>query len=77
MVDVERLTRDGWKPTASQADIHAAVTYAQELCIEEPSTYRVLNDHDVVCLVRQQGIIWINASSEVMGITQLEESVSI
>ena len=77
MVDIERLTPDGWKPTANQADIHAAVTYAQELCIEEPSTYRVLNDHDVVCLVRQQGIIWINASSEVMGITQLEESVSI
>ena len=77
MVDIERLTPDGWKPTASQADIHAAVTYAQELCIEEPSTYRVLNDHDVVCLVRQQGIIWINASSEGMGITQLEESVSI
>ena len=77
MVDIERLTPDGWKPTSSQADIHAAVTYAQELCIEEPSTYRVLNDHDVVCLVRQQGIIWINASSEVMGITQLEESVSI
>ena len=77
MVDIERLTPDGWKPTASQADIHAAVTYAQELCIEEPSTYRVLNDHDVVCLVRQQGIIWINASSEVMGITQLEGSVSI
>ena len=77
MVDIERLTPDGWKPTPSQADIHAAVTYAQELCIEEPSTYRVLNDHDVVCLVRQQGIIWINASSEVMGITQVEESVSI
>ena len=77
MVDIERLTPDGWKPTASQADIHAAVTYAEELCIEEPSTYRVLNDHDVVCLVRQQGIIWINASSEVMGITQVEESVSI
>ena len=77
MVDIERLTPDGWKPTSSQADIHAAVTYAQELCIEEPSTYRVLNDHDVVCLVRQQGIIWINASSEVMGITQVEESVSI
>ena len=77
MVDIERLTPDGWKPTASQADIHAAVTYAQELCIEEPSTYRVLNDHDVVCLVRQQGIIWINASSEVMGITPLEESISI
>ena len=77
MVDIERLTPDGWKPTASQADIHAAVTFARELCIEEPSTYRVLNDHDVVCLVRQQGIIWINASSEVMGITQLEESVSI
>ena len=77
MVDIERLTPDGWKPTAIQADIHAAVTYAQELCIEEPSTYRVLNDHEIVCLVRQQGIIWINASSEVMGITQLEESVSI
>ena len=77
MVDIERLTPDGWKPTASQADIHAAVTFARELCIEEPSTYRVLNDHDVVCLVRQQGIIWINASSEVMGITQLEESVSL
>ncbi len=77
MVDIERLTPDGWKPTASQADIHAAVTYAQELCIEEPSTYRVLHDQDVVCLVRQQGIIWINASSEVMGIPQLEESVSI
>ena len=77
MVDIERLTPDGWKPTASQADIHAAVTYARELCINEPSTYRVLNDHDVVCLVRQQGIIWINASSEVMGINQLEESVSI
>ena len=77
MVDIERLTPEGWKPTASQADIHAAVTYAQELCIEEPYTYRVLNDHDVVCLVRQQGIIWINASSEVMGTTQLEESVSI
>ena len=77
MVDIERLTPDGWKPTASQADIHSAVTYARELCINEPSTYRVLNDHDVVCLVRQQGIIWINASSEVMGINQLEESVSI
>ena len=77
MVDIERLTPDGWKPSASKGDIHAALTYAQELCIEEPSTYRVLQDHDVVCLVRQQGIIWINASSEVMGFSQIEESVSL
>ena len=77
MVDIERLTPDGWKPTASQADIHAAVTYAKKLCIEEVSTYRVLRNNNLVCLVRQQGIIWINASSEVMGETQTKNAVSV
>ena len=77
MVNVERLTPDGWKASASQDDIHAAVTYAKELCIEEPSTYRVLRNNDLICLVRQQGIIWINASSEVMGETQAEKAVSV
>ena len=77
MVDIERLTPDGWKASASQADLHAAVTYAKELCMEEPSTYRVLRNKDLICLVRQQGIIWINASSEVMGETQIEETVSV
>jgi len=77
MVNIERLTPDGWKASASQDDIHTAVTYAKELCIEEPSTYRVLRNNDLICLVRQQGIIWINASSEVMGETQAEEAVSV
>ena len=77
MVNIERLTPDGWKPSASQDDIHAAVTYAKELCMEEPSTYRVLRNSDLICFVRQQGIIWINASSEVMGETQAEEAVSV
>ena len=77
MVNIERLTPDGWKASANQDDIHAAVTYAKELCIEEPSTYRVLRNNDLICLVRQQGIIWINASSEVMGETQAEKAVSV
>ena len=77
MVNIERLTPDGWKASASQADLHAAVTYAKELCMEEPSTYRVLRNSDLICLVRQQGIIWINASSEVMGVTKIEETVSV
>ena len=77
MINIERLTPDGWKPSASQADLHAAVTYAKELCMEEPSTYRVLRNSDLICLVRQQGIIWINASSEVMGETKIEETVSV
>ena len=51
MVNIERLTPDGWKPSASQADLHAAVTYAKELCMEEPSTYRVLRNSDLICLV--------------------------
>jgi hypothetical protein len=76
MVNIEQLTPDGWKPSASEADIHSAVTYAKALCMEEPSTYRVLRNSDLICLVRQQGIIWINASSEVMGETQIEETVS-
>lgn len=77
MINIERLTPNGWKPSASQADIHSAVTYAKALCMEEPSTYRVLRNSDLICLVRQQGIIWINASSEVMGETQIEETVSV
>ena len=77
MVNIEQLTPDGWKPSASQADIHSAVTYAKALCMEEPSTYRVLRNSDLICLVRQQGIIWINASSEVMGETKVEETVSV
>ena len=77
MVNIEQLTPDGWKPSASQADIHSAVTYAKALCMEEPSTYRVLRNSDLICLVRQQGIIWINASSEVMGETKIEETVSV
>lgn len=77
MVYIERLTPDGWKASASQVDLHSAVTYAKELCMEEPSTYRVLRNNDLICLVRQQGIIWINASSEVMGKTQIEETVSV
>ncbi len=77
MVDIERLTPDGWKPSASQPDIHAAVTHAKKLCMEEPCTYRVLRNNDLVCLVRQQGIIWINASSEVMGENQVEKAVSV
>ena len=77
MVNIEQLTPDGWKPSASEADIHSAVTYAKALCMEEPSTYRVLRNSDLVCLVRQQGIIWINASSEVMGETKIEETVSV
>ena len=77
MVNIERLTPDGWKPSASKADIHSAVTFAKALCMEEPSTYRVLRNSDLICLVRQQGIIWINASSEVMGETQIEETVSV
>ncbi|MDP7994341.1 MAG: hypothetical protein RAK21_05195 [Synechococcus sp. SP2 MAG] len=43
MVNIERLTPDGWKPSASQDDLHAAITYAKGLCMEEPSTYRVLS----------------------------------
>jgi hypothetical protein len=77
MVNIERLTPDGWKPSASQDDLHAAITYAKGLCMEEPSTYRVLRNSDLICLVRQQGIIWINASSEVMGETKIEETVSV
>ena len=77
MINIERLTPNGWKPSASQADILSAVTYAKALCMEEPSTYRVLRNSDLICLVRQQGIIWINASSEVMGETQIEETVSV
>ena len=77
MLGIERLTPDGWKPSASKADIHAAVNFAKELCMEEPSTYRVLHNNDLVCLVRQQGIIWINASSEIMGETQAEKTVSV
>ena len=77
MVSVEQLTPDGWKPSSSQADIHAAITNAKALCIEDPSTYRVLRNNDLICLVRQQGIIWINASSEVMGETKIEETVSV
>ncbi len=77
MVNIEQLTPDGWKPSANKADIHSAVTYAKALCMEEPSTYRVLRNSDLICLVRQQGIIWINASSEVMGETQIEETVSV
>ena len=77
MVNIERLTPDGWKPIASKADIHSAVTCAKALCMEEPSTYRVLRNSDLICLVRQQGIIWINASSEVMGESQIEETVSV
>ena len=77
MVNIEQLTPDGWKPSASEADIHSAVTYAKALCMEEPSTYRVLRNGDLICLVRQQGIIWINASSEVMGETQIEETASV
>ena len=77
MVNIERLTPDGWKPSGSQADLHAAVSYAKERCMEEPSTYRVLRNSDLICLVRQQGIIWINASSEVMGETKIEETVSV
>lgn len=77
MVNIEQLTPDGWKPSANKADIHSAVTYAKALCMEEPSTYRVLRNRDLICLVRQQGIIWINASSEVMGETQIEETVSV
>lgn len=77
MVNIEQLTPDGWKPSASEADIHSAVTYAKALCMEEPSTYRVLRNSDLICLVRQQGIIWINASSEVMGETQIEETVPV
>ena len=77
MVDIERLTPDGWKPSARQEDIHAAVTYAKTLCMEEPSTYRVLRNDDLICLVRQQGIIWINASSEVMGQTQTGKPISV
>lgn len=77
MVNIEQLTPDGWKPSASEADIHSAVTYAKALCMEEPSTYRVLRNSDLICLVRQQGIIWINASSEVMGETKSEETVSV
>ena len=77
MVNIEQLTPDGWKPSASEADIHSAVTYAKALCMEEPSTYRVLRNSDLICLVRQQGIIWINASSEVMGETQIGETVSV
>lgn len=77
MVNIEQLTPDGWKPSASEADIHSAVTYAKALCMEEPSTYRVLRNSDLICLVRQQGIIWINASSEVMGETKIEETVSV
>ena len=77
MINIERLTPNGRKPSASQGDIHSAVTYAKALCMEEPSTYRVLRNSDLICLVRQQGIIWINASSEVMGETQIEETVSV
>ena len=77
MVNIERLTPDGWKPSSCQAGIHAAVNHAKELCREEPSTYRVLRNNDLVCLVRQQGIIWINASSEVMGETKIEKPVSV
>ena len=77
MVNIEQLTPDGWKPSASEADINSAVTYAKALCMEEPSTYRVLRNRDLICLVRQQGIIWINASSEVMGKTKIEETVSV
>ena len=77
MVNIEQLTPDGWKPSANKADIHSAVTYAKALCMEEPSTYRVLRNSDLICLVRQQGIIWINASSEVMGETQIEETISV
>ena len=47
MVNIERLTPDGWKSSATQSDIHAAVTYAKELCMEEPSTYRVLRNNDL------------------------------
>ena len=77
MVNIEQLTPDGWKLSASEADIHSALTYAKALCMEEPSTYRVLRNSDLICLVRQQGIIWINASSEVMGETKSEETVSV
>ena len=77
MVNIEQLTPDGWNPIAREADIHSAVTHAKALCMEEPSTYRVLRSSDLICLVRQQGIIWINASSEVMGETQIEETVSV
>jgi hypothetical protein len=60
-----------------QKTFTVAVTYAKELCIQEPSTYRVLRNNDLICLVRQQGIIWINASSEVMGEAQIEKAVSV
>ena len=78
MIDIERLTPEGWRPTSHEAeDLHLAVTYAKELCIQEQSTYRVLRNNDLICLVRQQGIIWINASSEVMGEAQIEKAVSV
>ena len=67
MINIERLTPDGWKPCSEQDNVHAAVAEANELCRKNSSTYRLIRSDDLICLIREQGIIWINANSDVMG----------
>ena len=77
MVDVEKLTPDGWEPCATQETIHSAVNDAKNRCEEDPSTFRILRNNDLICLVRPQGIIWINANFEVMGEGRTEQTLSL
>ena len=53
-----------------------AIEEARKLCIECPSTYRILRNQDLICIVRQNGIIWINASPEIMGLNKQEETAA-
>ena len=74
MINIERLTPDGWQQSTSETNIHSAVNLAKELCAQEPSTYRLLRNDELICLVRKQGIIWINANSDVMGSNHVEKT---
>ena len=77
MVDIEKLTPNGWIPCSCQETIHAAVNDASDRCKDDPSTFRILRNNDLICLVRPQGIIWINANFEVMGEAQPEQTLTI
>ena len=77
MVNIERLTSNGWKQRIDLPDLPAAIEEARKLCIECPSTYRILRNQDLICIVRQNGIIWINASPEIMGLNKQEETAAV
>ncbi len=65
MVNIERLTPDGWKTCTKIDNIHAALMEAKELCTKNASTYRLIRSDELICIIRDSGIIWINAKADV------------